>query len=265
MRRPYLHGNIEFNNVREGCSNYVAGVYWEVSINALTVWVANRITAVCPSWLQVPSYAKKWGTINISQGTLWLNLWIQCNSFLCVNVTFMHKLFSPVRRQGKPKQTKWNNAVKKHFHYSLDQRKQTADLLPTLCPTALSPKPWANITNYSLVQTLLINGAGRPGLRELTKQTWHGVLLYIFIPSVFLWGCERLVVWVRSMAHCGLLSSITTAVRDKMSRDLLLWSLMCYSTQSKVIVQYVIRLWLHWWYLIIFGLVLVLWSYDFMA
>lgn len=92
-----------------------------------------------------------------------------------------------------------------HFPDSLDQRKQTADLLPTLCPTVLSPKPWANITNYSLVQTLLINGARRPGLRELTKQTWHGVLLYISVPSVSL--CEHLVVWVGSMAHCGLLSS----------------------------------------------------------
>lgn len=99
------------------------------------------------------------------------------------------------------------NKPKKHFPDSLDQRKQTADLLPTLCPTALSPKPWANITNYSLVQTLLINGARRPGLRELTKQTWHGVLLYISVPSVSLWGCEHLVVWVGSMAHCGLLSS----------------------------------------------------------
>lgn len=114
MRRPYLHGNIEFNNVREECSNYAAGVCWEVSINALTVRVANRITAVRPSWLQVPSYAKKWGTINFSQGAFWLNLWIQCNSFLCVDVTFIHKLFSPVRRRGKPQQTKWNNAAKKN-------------------------------------------------------------------------------------------------------------------------------------------------------
>lgn len=100
-----------------------------------------------------------------------------------------------------------NKPKKKTLPDSLDQGKQTADLLPTLCPTALSPKPWANITNYSLVQTLLINGARRPGLRELTKQTWHGVLLYISVPSVSLWGWEHLVVWVGSMAHCGLLSS----------------------------------------------------------
>ena len=81
------------------------------------------------------------------------------------------------------------------------ENNQLISLLPFV--TALSLKPWVNITNYPLVQTLLINGAGRPGLRELTKQTRHGALLYLSIPGVFLQGCERLVVWVRSMAHRG--------------------------------------------------------------
>lgn len=103
---------------------------------------------------------------------------------------------------------------------SLGERKQSAGLLPALCPTAVSAKSGANITNESLVQTLLINGAERPGHKELTKQTRHGVSLYSFIPSVFSLGRERSVVWVRSMLHRGQLRCIHTAAKEKLSGEL---------------------------------------------
>lgn len=131
-------------------------------------------------------------------------------------------------------ETKQSKCCETKLPLQLGQRKQTVDLLPTLCPIALSPKPWANITNYPLVQTLLINGTGRPGLRELTKQTWHGALLYISIPSVFLQGCERLVVWVRSMeACCGALTLQWEA------RDPSPWFLTCYSMKTWVDVWHI--------------------------
>lgn len=101
---------------------------------------------------------------------------------------------------------------------SLGERKQSAG--PALCPTAVSAKSRANITNEPLVQTLLINGAERPGHKELTKQTRHGASLYSFIPSVFSLGRERSVVWVRSMLRWGQLRRIHTAAKDKLSGEL---------------------------------------------
>lgn len=95
---------------------------------------------------------------------------------------------------------------------SSGKRKRTAAPRPTLCPTPVSAKSWANITNGALVQTLLINGAGRPGHQELTKQTRHGVSRYSFIPSVFSLGCECSAVWVRSMLHWGRLRSLHTGI-----------------------------------------------------
>lgn len=112
----------------------------------------------------------------------------------------------------------------------LGERKQSAGLLPTLCPTAVSEKSGANITNEPLVQTLLINGAERPGHKELTKQTRHAVLLYSFIPSVFSLGRERSVVRVRSMLRWGQLRSIHTATKEKLSGEL---ALECLTRQSQ--------------------------------
>lgn len=94
---------------------------------------------------------------------------------------------------------KCNHVVNVASDFRFGDGKQRAGLLPALCPTAVSAESGANITNEPLVQTLLINGAERPGRKELTKQTRHGVSLHSFIPSVFSLGRERLVVWVRSM------------------------------------------------------------------